>query len=203
MESFKTLTGIVAPLDAQHVDTDQIIPKQFLKRVERTGFGQFLFFDWRYLNDGKTPNPEFELNKARYQGATILLTKHNFGCGSSREHAPWAILEYGFKCILAPSFADIFYNNCFKNGILPVVLPEKTIESLFKENQDTNGYKLNVNLPDQTITKPNGEKISFEVNEFRKYCLLNGLDDVGLTLQHEGKISAYEKIHPVFAVKPN
>lgn len=196
MESFKTLTGIVAPLDAQHVDTDQIIPKQFLKRVERTGFGQFLFFDWRYLEDGKTANPKFEMNKPRYHGATILLTRTNFGCGSSREHAPWAILEYGFRCIIAPSFADIFYNNCFKNGILPVVLPESTVEELFQEVSNTDGYKLTVDLPSQSITTPQGRKITFDVNEFRKYCLLNGLDDIGLTLQHEGKIADYETHHP-------
>lgn len=193
MESFKTLRGTVAPLDAQHVDTDQIIPKQFLKRVERTGFGQFLFFDWRYLNDGKTPNPEFELNKPRYQGAAILLTRDNFGCGSSREHAPWSILEYGFRCILAPSFADIFYNNCFKNGILPIVLPAATIDQLFKEVAAQSGYELNVDLDKQDITTPSGNKISFEVNPFRKNCLLNGLDDIGLTLQQESKITAYEQ----------
>src|SRR3954467_4351624 len=146
MEAFKILKGLVAPLDAQHVDTDQIIPKQFLKRVERTGFGQFLFFDWRYLDDGKTPNPEFELNKPRYEGATILLTRDNFGCGSSREHAPWSILEYGFRSIWAPSFADIFYNNCFKNGMLPVVLPASTIDELFKEVNGIPGYELNIDL---------------------------------------------------------
>ncbi|MCG3203577.1 MAG: 3-isopropylmalate dehydratase small subunit [Elusimicrobia bacterium] len=192
MESFKTLRGLVAPLDAQHVDTDQIIPKQFLKRVERTGFGQFLFFDWRYLSDGKTPNPDFELNKPRYKGATILLTRDNFGCGSSREHAPWSILEYGFRCILAPSFADIFYNNCFKNGILPIVLPAATIDELFKETAAQPGYELNIDLEKQTINTPSGKKISFDVNAFRKHCLLNGLDDIGLTLQHESKITAYE-----------
>jgi 3-isopropylmalate/(R)-2-methylmalate dehydratase small subunit len=192
MDSFKTLKGVVAPLDAQHVDTDQIIPKQFLKRVERTGFGQFLFFDWRFLADGKTPNPQFELNKARYKGAPILLTRTNFGCGSSREHAPWAILEYGFKCIIAPSFADIFYNNCFKNGILPIVLPEAKVDQLFGEVNKKEGYELSVDLPSQTIKTPTGETISFEINEFRKHCLLNGLDDIGLTLQHEAAISAYE-----------
>src|SRR5258708_4102147 len=181
MEAFKTHQGLVALLDAQHVDTDQIIPKQFLKRVERTGFGEFLFFDWRYKADGKTPNPEFELNKPRYQGASILLTRENFGCGSSREHAPWAIHEYGFRCLVAPSFADIFYNNCFKNGLLPVVLPAETVDQLFKEVEQTPGYKLAVDLDRQQITTPQGKKISFEVNPFRKYCLLNGLDDIGLT----------------------
>ena len=193
MEAFEKLTGLVAPLNAQHVDTDQIIPKQFLKRVERTGFGQFLFFDWRFLPDGKTPNPEFELNKPRYQGAAILLTRDNFGCGSSREHAPWAILEYGFRSIIAPSFADIFYNNCFKNGILPVVLPAKTVEELFSELEKTPGYELAIDLEKQTVTTPSGRAIPFEINSFRKHCLLNGLDDIGLTLQHEGKIAAYEK----------
>lgn len=195
MESFKTLKGLVAPLDAQHVDTDQIIPKQFLKRVERTGFGQFLFFDWRYLADGKTPNPKFELNKPRYKDAPILLSGTNFGCGSSREHAPWAILEYGFRCIIAPSFADIFYNNCFKNGILPIVLPDAKVNQLFKEVSETEGYELSVDLLSQTIKTPKGETISFEVNEFRKHCLLNGLDDIGLTLQHEAAISSYEAAH--------
>jgi 3-isopropylmalate/(R)-2-methylmalate dehydratase small subunit len=192
MEPFKIWKGVVAPLDAQHVDTDQIIPKQFLKRVERTGFGQFLFFDWRYLNDGKTPNPEFEMNLPRYKGASILVTRDNFGCGSSREHAPWAILEYGFRCILAPSFADIFYNNCFKNGILPVVLPASTIDSILKDVRMTPGYELVVNLEKQTIQTPAGREISFDVNAFRKNCLLNGLDDIGLTLHHEYKITAFE-----------
>jgi 3-isopropylmalate/(R)-2-methylmalate dehydratase small subunit len=195
MEAFKILKGTVAPLDAQHVDTDQIIPKQFLKRVERTGFGQFLFFDWRYLNDGKTPNPEFEMNLPRYKGASILVTRDNFGCGSSREHAPWAILEYGFRCILAPSYADIFYNNCFKNGILPIVLPASTIDAIIKDVRSTPGYELAINLEKQTIQTPNGREISFDVNAFRKNCLLNGLDDIGLTLQQEDKISAFEASH--------
>jgi 3-isopropylmalate/(R)-2-methylmalate dehydratase small subunit len=195
MEAFKILKGTVAPLDAQHVDTDQIIPKQFLKRVERTGFGQFLFFDWRYLNDGKTPNPEFEMNLPRYKGASILVTRDNFGCGSSREHAPWAILEYGFRCILAPSYADIFYNNCFKNGILPIVLPASTIDTIIKDVRSTPGYELVVNLEKQTIQTPNGRELSFDVNAFRKNCLLNGLDDIGLTLQQEDKISAFEASH--------
>jgi 3-isopropylmalate/(R)-2-methylmalate dehydratase small subunit len=195
MEKFTKHEGIVGLLDAQHVDTDQIIPKQFLKRVERVGFGQFLFFDWRYLADGKTLNPDFELNKPRYKGASVLLTRDNFGCGSSREHAPWAILEYGFKVIIAPSYADIFFNNCFKNGMLPIVLPANTVDKLFKEVEKAPGYKLVVDLPTQTIVTPSGEKISFDVNEFRKYCLLNGLDDIGLTLQHEAKIAAYEKAH--------
>jgi 3-isopropylmalate/(R)-2-methylmalate dehydratase small subunit len=195
MEKFTKHEGIVGLLDAQHVDTDQIIPKQFLKRVERVGFGQFLFFDWRYLADGKTLNPDFELNKPRYKGASVLLTRDNFGCGSSREHAPWAILEYGFKSILAPSFADIFYNNCFKNGILPIVLPATTIDELFKEVAATPGYELAIDLQKQEIKTPSGKTISFEVNEFRKNCLLNGLDDIGLTLQQESKIAAYEAAH--------
>ncbi|MFN0116910.1 MAG: 3-isopropylmalate dehydratase small subunit [Elusimicrobiota bacterium] len=198
MESFNKLTGVVALLDAQHVDTDQIIPKQFLKRVERTGFGEFLFFDWRFLNDGKTPNPEFELNKPRYKGASILLTRDNFGCGSSREHAPWAILEYGFKCIIAPSFADIFYNNCFKNGILPIVLKNIEVEELFQEVKNKEGASFSVNLEAQTIVSSTGKTYKFEVNDFRKFCLLHGLDDIGLTLQYEDKISSYEKSHIIY-----
>jgi len=194
MEAFKSHTGLVALLDAQHVDTDQIIPKQFLKRVERTGFGEFLFFDWRYLEDGKTPNKNFELNKPRYKGASILVARDNFGCGSSREHAPWAILEYGFKCLIAPSFADIFYNNCFKNGILPVVLPAATVEKLFQEVTANDGTKFTVDLTNQTVQTPT-QKITFEINPFRKHCLLNGLDDIGLTLQHEPQIAAYESAH--------
>jgi 3-isopropylmalate/(R)-2-methylmalate dehydratase small subunit len=193
MKPFRSIRGKVAPLDAQHVDTDQIIPKQFLKRVERTGFGQFLFYDWRFKSDGKTPNPEFEPNQPRYQGACILLTRDNFGCGSSREHAPWAILEYGFRCIIAPSFADIFYNNCFKNGILPVVLPAAEVDRLFKEVREEPGYELNVDLVHTTITTPDARKIYFDVNEFRKDCLINGLDDIGLTLKHEARITAYEQ----------
>ncbi len=192
MKPFTTLTGIVAPLEALNVDTDQIIPKQFLKRIERTGYGKFLFFDWRYL-EGETPNPEFELNAPRYGGASILLTKENFGCGSSREHAPWALDDYGFRCILAPSFADIFFNNCFNNGMLPIVLPIETIETLFGEVRATEGYELTVDLPEQKIVKPNGESIAFEVDPFKKHCLLNGLDQIGLTMVHEEKIAAYEK----------
>jgi 3-isopropylmalate/(R)-2-methylmalate dehydratase small subunit len=183
------------------VDTDHIIPKQFLKRIERTGFGQFLFFDWRYNADGKTPNPTFELNKPRYQGASILLTRDNFGCGSSREHAPWAILEYGFVCIIAPSFADIFYNNCFKNGILPIVLPTDTVDFLFKEVEKTPGFQLTVDLKKQQITLADGKTFDFDVNAFRKDCLMNGWDDVGLTLQHEDKIAAYEAAHGLTPAK--
>jgi len=197
MEPFKNLKGLVAVLDAQHVDTDQIIPKQFLKRVERTGFGQFLFFDWRYLKDGKTPNPAFELNQPRYAGASILLTKDNFGCGSSREHAPWALMEYGFRVIIAPSFADIFFNNCFKNGMLPIALPGRTVDLLFEEIRNAPGYELTIELEKQNILTPSGKSISFEINDFRKFCLLNGLDDIGLTLKREPEIAAYEAAHGV------
>ena len=193
MEPFKTLTGIVAPLEALNVDTDQIIPKQFLKRLERTGYGDVLFYDWRYFEDGKTPNPDFEMNAPRYQGASILLTKDNFGCGSSREHAPWALHDYGIRCILATSFADIFYNNCFNNGLLPILLPIETIEILFKEVREQEDYRLTVDLEAQTITRPNGETIKFQIDPFKKHCLLNGLDQIGLTLLHEGEIAEYEK----------
>jgi 3-isopropylmalate/(R)-2-methylmalate dehydratase small subunit len=193
MKKFTQLKGKVAPLDAMNVDTDQIIPKQFLKRVERTGYEDMLFFDWRYLDDGKTPNPDFEMNAPRYQGASILLTRANFGCGSSREHAPWALNDYGIRCILAESFADIFFNNCFNNGMLPIRLDADTIEQLFQEVRANEGYELEIDLPSQTITRPSGEQIKFEVDPFLKERLLNGLDQIGLTLQHEGKISAYEQ----------
>jgi len=193
MNPFTTHTGIVAPLDALNVDTDQIIPKQFLKRIERTGYGDFLFFDWRYLADGKTPNPDFEMNAPRYRGASILLTKDNFGCGSSREHAPWALHDYGIRCILAKSYADIFFNNCFNNGMLPLVLPSETIETLFLEVRAKEGYQLTIDLPNQKIIKPDGGAIEFNIDPFKKHCLLNGLDQIGLTLMHEDKITAYEK----------
>ncbi|MCC6695545.1 MAG: 3-isopropylmalate dehydratase small subunit [Candidatus Hydrogenedentes bacterium] len=192
MKPFTTLTGIVAPLEALNVDTDQIIPKQFLKRIERTGYEDFLFFDWRFKSDG-TPNPDFEMNAPRYAGASILLTKDNFGCGSSREHAPWALNDYGIRCILATSYADIFYNNCFNNGMLPIVLPVETIERLFKEVRASEGYKLTVDLPKQTITTPVGSAIAFELDPFKKECLLNGWDQIGLTLRHEDRIAAFEK----------
>lgn len=192
MQKFTTLKGIVAPLEAQNVDTDQIIPKQFLKRIERTGYESMLFFDWRYLDDGVTPNPEFELNAPRYQGASILLALDNFGCGSSREHAPWALDNYGFRCILAPSYADIFYNNCFNNGMLPIVLPQEVVLSLIKECRAQDGYQLEIDLPSQTITRPNGEKIAFELDPFLKERLLNGWDQIGLTLRFEDKISEFE-----------
>ncbi len=192
MEPFVTLTGIVAPLEALNVDTDQIIPKQFLKRIERTGYGDVLFYDWRYLDDGKTPNPAFEMNAPRYKGASILLAKDNFGCGSSREHAPWALHDYGFRCLLAPSFADIFFNNCFNNGMLPIVLPEAMIETLFREVRAREGYALTVDLPSQTITKPDGGMIPFDIHPFLKERLLNGWDQIGLTLRFEKEIADYE-----------
>jgi 3-isopropylmalate/(R)-2-methylmalate dehydratase small subunit len=200
MEKFTTLKGIVAPMDRANVDTDAIIPKQFLKSIKRSGFGPNLFDEWRYLDHGepgmdnsKRPlNPEFVLNQARYQGASILIARENFGCGSSREHAPWALEDYGFRVIIAPSFADIFFNNCFKNGILPIVLDAATVDSLFQETFASEGYRLTVDLEAQTITRPDGGSIAFEVDAFRKHCLLNGLDDIGLTLQHVDDIRAYE-----------
>lgn len=200
MQAFTILDGLVAPLDRANVDTDAIIPKQFLKSIERTGFGENLFDEWRYLDHGepgmdvsKRPvNPDFVLNQARYRGAEILLARRNFGCGSSREHAPWALYEYGFRALVAPSFADIFYNNCFKNGLLPVVLEEDTVDALFKQVEATPGYRLNVNLEAQTVTAPDGELYGFEVDAFKKHCLLNGLDEIGLTLQYSDEIRAYE-----------
>ncbi|MBI3803265.1 MAG: 3-isopropylmalate dehydratase small subunit [Nitrospirae bacterium] len=192
MEPFVKLNGLVALLDLPNVDTDQIIPKQFLKRIERTGFGQFLFYDWRFI-DGKKPNPEFEMNADRYRGATVLVTRANFGCGSSREHAPWSLLDYGFKCIIAPSFADIFYNNCFKNGMLPITLSEDQVEMIFQRTRAREGYRLNVDLENQEITSADGLLFSFQVDPFRRHCLLNGLDDIGLTLQQEEKIRKYEQ----------
>jgi len=191
MKPFTTLSGIVAPLDALNVDTDQIIPKQFLKLTEKTGFGKHLFYDWRLKDDGSL-DQDFEMNAERYQGARFLLTRDNFGCGSSREHAPWALEDYGLRCILAPSFADIFFNNCFNNGMLPVVLRSETIGILFKEVRENEGYQLSVDLAKQEITKPDGSAIPFEVDAFKKHCLLKGLDQIDLTLEHEEKISAYE-----------
>jgi 3-isopropylmalate/(R)-2-methylmalate dehydratase small subunit len=202
MEPFKKHTGIVTLLDLPNVDTDQIIPKQFLKRIERTGFGQYLFYDWRFL-DGKKPNPEFEMNAERYRGASILVARANFGSGSSREHAPWALLDYGFQCLIAPSFADIFYNNCFKNGILPVRLTEEQVETLFQHVRRTPGYKLTVDLENKEVTSGDGLAFSIEVDEFRRHCLLNGLDDIGLTLQYEDKIVAYEAAHRDLAPPPD
>ena len=191
MQSFRQHTGRVAPLDRANVDTDQIIPKQFLKRIERTGFGEFLFFDWRYSPDG-TPNPEFILNEPKYQGATILVTGKNFGCGSSREHAPWALAEYGFRAIIATSFADIFANNCFKNGMLPIVLDEASVQQILQRTLNNQEYKLSIDLEKQTVTDDSGLAAKFSVSEFQRYCLLEGLDDIGLTLRHEDAIEAYE-----------
>ena len=197
MEPFVSLDGVVAPLDRVNVDTDQIIPKQFLKRVERTGFGQFLFFDWRYLENGQ-PNPEFELNKPEYEGATVLVSRRNFGCGSSREHAPWALLDYGFRAIIAPSYADIFYNNCFQNGILPVTLPEETVLEILARAKATVGYRVTVDLEKNLVTDNQGLAAPFEISAFRRHCLLNGLDDIGLTLQHDTDIAKYEAKRPAW-----
>lgn len=191
MKPYTVHTGIVGTLDRVNVDTDQIIPKQFLKRIERSGFEDALFFDWRFNADG-SPNPEFELNQPRFQGASILVTRANFGCGSSREHAPWALDNYGFRVVIAPSYADIFYNNCFKNGMLPIKLSEEQVEELFQRTKANEGYQLTIDLTSQIISDSQGLSIPFEVDSFRKECLLNGLDDIGLTLQHEDKISAYE-----------
>ena len=192
MEPFTVHTGTVAPLDRVNVDTDQIIPKQFLKRIERTGFGEFLFFNWRFLEDGSL-NQDFELNRPEYQGASILVAGRNFGSGSSREHAPWALLDYGFRCIIAPSFADIFYSNCFQNGILPVMLPEDTIAHLIISARQNIGYELTIDLEDQRVSDESEElSASFEIDPFRRYSLMNGLDDIGLTLQHVDTIVNYE-----------
>lgn len=191
MQAFTTHTGIVAPLDRANVDTDQIIPKQFLKRIERTGFGQYLFFDWGYHDDG-SPNDAFELNHPNVAGASILLARRNFGSGSSREHAVWALEDYGFRVVLAPSFADIFFNNCFKNGVLPIRLSEEQIEDLFQRVKSQPGYQLNVDLNECRISDQLGLELAFEVQPFRRYCLLHGLDDIALTLAHEDKITAYE-----------
>ena len=192
MQAFTEITGLVAPLEVLNVDTDQIIPKQFLKRIEKTGYGQYLFFDWRFHPDG-TMNPDLELNASRYKGAAILLAKDNFGCGSSREHAPWALEDYGIRCILAPSFADIFFNNCFNNGMLPIALKGEIVAELFHEVRDQEGYELNVNLSRQLIIKTDGRTIPFEVDPFNKRCLLEGLDQIGLSLAYIDKITAYER----------
>ncbi|WP_151734528.1 3-isopropylmalate dehydratase small subunit [Paenibacillus tengchongensis] len=194
MEAFKKLTGIVAPVDRVNVDTDAIIPKQFLKRIERTGFGQFLFYEWRFDEEGRD-NPAFEMNKPRYQGASVLISRANFGCGSSREHAPWAIMDYGFRVVIAPSFADIFYNNCFKNGILPLKLSEEQVEDLFQRTAAHEGYQLNVDLENNTLSDDYGLEIKFQLDEHRRQFLLLGLDDIGLTLQHADEIAAYEERH--------
>ena len=200
MDKFIREDGLVAPLDRANVDTDQIIPKQFLKSIMRSGFGPNLFDEWRYLDEGqpgqdnsKRPlNKEFVLNQPRYQGASILLARRNFGCGSSREHAPWALLDFGFRAIIAPSFADIFFNNCFKNGVLPIVVSEEVADELFKAVQANEGYRLTVDLAEQKIIRPDGAAIDFEIDAFRKHCLLNGLDDIGLTLQDAEAIREYE-----------
>ena len=203
MKAFTRITGLAAPLDRANVDTDQIIPKQFLKSIKRTGFGPNLFDEWRYLDVGqpyqdnsKRPlNPEFVLNQPRYQGASVLLARENFGCGSSREHAPWALDEYGFRCVIAPSFADIFFNNSFKNGLLPIILSATEVDELFQQVEAEPGYQLTVDLAAQTVTRPDGKTYSFEIDEFRKHCLLHGLDDIGLTLQDADAIRAFESKH--------
>jgi len=201
MKSFTVVSGLAAPMDRANVDTDLIIPKQFLKSIKRSGFGPNLFDELRYLDEGQPGqdcstrplNPDFPLNQARYRGASILLARENFGCGSSREHAPWALEDYGFRCVIAPSFADIFYNNCFKNGVLPIVLAEDVVDTLFRQMYATEGYELTVDLQKQQVVTPSGEIFSFEVDEFRRHCLLNGLDDIGLTLQDADAIRAYEQ----------
>jgi 3-isopropylmalate/(R)-2-methylmalate dehydratase small subunit len=200
MQAFTVHQGLVAPMDRANVDTDAIIPKQFLKSIARTGFGQNLFDEWRYLDKGepgqdpasRKPNPDFVLNQPRYAGASVLLARANFGCGSSREHAPWALDQYGFRAIIAPSYADIFYNNCFKNGLLPIVLPEAAVSKLFDAVAAFPGYRLTIDLPRQVVVQADGSEIPFEVQAFRKYCLVNGFDDIGLTLRHADKIKAFE-----------
>jgi 3-isopropylmalate/(R)-2-methylmalate dehydratase small subunit len=196
MRPFTKHTGLLVPLDRANVDTDQIIPKQFLKRIERTGFGKFLFFDWRYLDDG-ADNPDFILNLPEYRGASVLLARRNFGCGSSREHAPWALEDYGFRAIIASGFADIFYNNCFKNGLLPIQLDEAVVEDLFRRAAKHPGYKVSVDLEKCELRDDHGLKLTFEVDDFRRHCLLGGLDDIGLTLKHEKEIAAYENAHGI------
>lgn len=201
MEPYKKFTGIVAPLDRPNVDTDAIIPKQFLKSIKRTGFGPNLFDEWRYLDHGEPGqghrvrrlNPDFVLNQPRYRGASILLTRDNFGCGSSREHAPWALVDFGFRAIIAPSYADIFYNNCFKNGLLPIVLDAGRVDALFAAVAKREGYALTIDLKNQRVIEPDGAELRFDIDAFRRHCLLEGLDDIGLTLQHVDDIRAYEK----------
>jgi 3-isopropylmalate/(R)-2-methylmalate dehydratase small subunit len=200
MEKFVVHKGLVAPMDRENVDTDAIIPKQFLKSIKRSGFGPNLFDEWRYLDHGepgqdpasRKPNPDFVLNQPRYQGASVLIARRNFGCGSSREHAPWALEQYGFRAIIAPSFADIFFNNCFKNGVLPIQLSESQVAQLFDEVFAFPGYQLIIDLERQVVVKPDGAELPFDVQPFRKYCLINGFDDIGLTLRHADKIKAYE-----------
>jgi 3-isopropylmalate/(R)-2-methylmalate dehydratase small subunit len=200
MDKFTLYQGLVAPLDRENVDTDAIIPKQFLKSIKKTGFGQNLFDEWRYLDHGEPGkdctnrpiNPEFVLNQSRYKGASILLARQNFGCGSSREHAPWALEQYGFRAVIAPSFADIFFNNCYKNGLLPIVLSAQQVDHLFNETAAFNGYQLTIDLEKQQVIAPDGRTYDFEIAAFRKYCMVNGLDDIGLTLRHADKIKTYE-----------
>ena len=200
MQAFTLHTGLVAPMDRENVDTDAIIPKQFLKSIKRTGFGPNLFDEWRYKDPGypgqdpatRVPNPDFVLNQPRYAGASVLIARSNFGCGSSREHAPWALDQYGFRAIIAPSFADIFFTNCFKSGLLPIVLPQDAVARLFDDVNAFVGYRLTVDLPRQVVVKPDGAEIAFDVQPFRKYCLVNGFDDIGLTLRQSDKIRAYE-----------
>lgn len=199
MEPFLKHEGLVAPLDRVNVDTDQMIPKQFGKLLTRSGYGRGLFYDWRYL-DGEKPNPDFVLNRPRYQGASILLARANIGCGSSREHAAWAVRDYGFRVVIAPSFADIFYNNCFKNGVLPVQLPEETVDDLFQRTEKTEGYRLTVGLEAQTVEDAHGLRLQFDIVPFRKDALMRGLDEIGLSLQHQDKIAAYEARHQPSAV---
>lgn len=202
MEAFTQFKGLVAPIDRANVDTDQIIPKQFLKSIQRTGFGGFLFDEWRYLDYGepgmdcsnRAINPDFILNRNRFKGARVLIARRNFGCGSSREHAPWALLDYGFRVVIAPSFADIFFNNCFKNGLLAITLDEGVVDRLFAEVDENPGYELAVDLEAETVTTPGGEVLSFSVDPFRRHCLLNGLDEIGLTLQHADEIRAFEAV---------
>jgi 3-isopropylmalate/(R)-2-methylmalate dehydratase small subunit len=194
MEPFRKHRGVVATLDRVNVDTDQIVPKQFLKRIERTGFGQFLFYDWRYRPDGSL-NPDFEVNLPRYRGASILLARNNFGCGSSREHAPWALLDYGFRCLIAPSFADIFYNNCFQNGILPIRLPAEQVDELFARCRAHESYQLTVDLETTRIADDHGLVLEFGIDPYRRDCLLRGLDEIALTLLQEDRIAAYERAH--------
>jgi 3-isopropylmalate/(R)-2-methylmalate dehydratase small subunit len=203
MKAFTEIKGLVCPLDRANVDTDAIIPKQFLKSIKRTGFGPYLFDEWRYTNYGEPDmdcstrplNKDFVLNQARYKGAQVLLTRDNFGCGSSREHAPWAIDDYGFRVIIAPSFADIFFSNCYKNGILPIVASTEIVDQLFNECESSEGYSLSIDLSSQTVTLPSGESFQFDITPHRKHCLLNGLDEIGLTLDHADEIKAFEKKH--------
>lgn len=205
MQAFNQLNGLVVPLDRANVDTDAIIPKQFLKSIKRSGFGPNAFDEWRYLDHGEPGmdnskrkiNPDFVLNQSRYQGASVLLARENFGCGSSREHAPWALEDFGFRVIIAPSFADIFFNNCFKNGMLPIVLSVDDVDTLFKETEATEGYVLSIDLSAQTVITPSGQSYQFDVDAFRKHCLLNGLDDIGLTMQHQDAIKAFETQHKI------